>query len=126
MSSDQPNGTPKFSVSSESMKACGAVCRLLLAKEIPGLLCSRQVTNQNFPITVRFECFTSLFARTGKTFSAHSANWKSAKSNSNSRPRDLGLHLFPRSRRPSAGDHNLRTGRANLKNASCEDILIRF
>src|SRR5215470_7363325 len=87
MSNGQPTGTWKFSSSNGCTEECGTAYRLSLAKEIPELRYSRQVRRQNRKRqrTARSECFTWLFARTGKIFSQRSANSKSAESNSNSK-----------------------------------------
>src|SRR6266481_2134253 len=85
MSSDQQNGTPRFSGLNDFTKASGAVCRPLSEKEILGSRCSQPARKQNRQLTAKFECFTSPSARTAKIFSLHSANSKSAESNSNSR-----------------------------------------
>src|SRR5262249_42512676 len=85
MSSDQQNGISRFSGSSDFMKELGTACRPLLAEETLALRCSQRHRKQNRSLIAKFECFTSPFVRTGKIFSLHSANSKSAESNSNSR-----------------------------------------
>src|SRR6266508_1935946 len=77
----------KFSDSNGFTKACGMVSRLSSAREILELLCSprSRIQNRHRQATANFECFTSLFAQTGKIFSQHSANLKSGELISNSR-----------------------------------------
>src|SRR5438552_15866643 len=87
MLSARPSGTPMCSGSTDFTKECGTACRLLLAKEIPGLRYSRRARAHNrYPqLIVTSECFTSLFAQTDKISSPRSTHWKSAESNSNSK-----------------------------------------
>src|SRR6266487_504770 len=69
------------------MKACGTVSRLSSARETLELLCSprSRIQNRHRQATANFECFTSLFAQTGKIFSQHNANLKSGELISNFR-----------------------------------------
>src|SRR5262249_11538295 len=84
-SSDQQNGTPRFSGSNDFTKACGEACPPLSEKKILASRYFLVAKKQSRPLTAKFECFTLPFAPTGKISSLHSANSKSAQSNSNSR-----------------------------------------